>query len=74
MGRVRARFPLIRLALVAALWLGIAEVLWQCTRHVADWFVMTDELYYERLAISVDRLHTPFAHVHGQSVSNINQL
>ncbi len=41
---------------------------------VADWFVMTDELLYERLALSVDRTHSPLPHVHGEMVSNINQL
>ncbi len=28
------------------------------TRRIADWFVMTDELLYERLALSVDRSHS----------------
>jgi hypothetical protein len=44
------------------------------TSHVADWFVMTDELLYERLALSVDRLHSPIPHVHGVVVANLNQL
>ncbi len=35
---------------------------------------MTDELLYERLALSVVRLHSPLPHVHGQFVPNINQL
>ncbi|MFL5955406.1 MAG: hypothetical protein ACJ76I_15000 [Gaiellaceae bacterium] len=41
---------------------------------MADWFVMTDELLYERLALSVVRLHTPIPHVHGVTIGNINQL
>jgi hypothetical protein len=44
------------------------------TSQVADWFVMTDELLYERLALSIDRLHSPIPHVHGVVVSNLNQL
>ena len=35
---------------------------------------MTDELLYERLALSVDRLGTVVPHVHGEIVSNLNQL
>jgi hypothetical protein len=41
---------------------------------VADWFVMTDELLYERLALSVDRLGSPIPHVHGTVIGSINQL
>ena len=44
------------------------------TSRVADWFVMTDELFYERLALSVVRLHSPLPHVHGELCANINQL
>ena len=35
---------------------------------------MTDELLYERLAISIANTHSPLPHVHGEAVSNINQL
>ena len=35
---------------------------------------MTDELLYERLALSVDRLGTVVPHVHGETVANLNQL
>src|SRR5581483_9344039 len=42
--------------------------------HVVDWFVMTDELLYERLAISVVRLHSPLPHVHGELIPNVSQL
>jgi hypothetical protein len=44
------------------------------TSQVADWFVMTDELLYERLALSVDRLHSPIPRVHGVVIANLNQL
>ncbi len=57
-----------------ALWLALGVGLAIVTSRVADWFVMTDELLYERLAISVVRLHSALPHVHGQSVPNINQL
>lgn len=62
------------LAVAVALWLVLSAVLAEFTARVADWFVMTDELLYERLAISVDRLHSPLPHVHGVLVGNVNQL
>src|SRR6476619_3614037 len=57
-----------------ALWLVAGAVLSAFTSRVADWFVMTDELLYERLALSVDRLHSTVPHVHGAVVASINQL
>src|SRR3954470_21470317 len=57
-----------------ALWLVSGAVLSAFTSRVVDWFVMTDELLYERLALSVDRLHSPVPHVHGVVVGSINQL
>jgi len=56
------------------LWLGLGAGLAAITGRVADWFVMTDELLYERLALSVVRLHSPLPHVHDQLVPSINQL
>src|SRR3954452_22470971 len=63
-----------RMGLPIALWLVSGAVLSAFTSRIADWFVMTDELLYERLALSVDRLHTPIPHVHGVTVGSINQL
>jgi hypothetical protein len=63
-----------RMAIPFALWLAAGAVLSAFTSRIADWFVMTDELLYERLALSVDRLHTPVPHVHGAAVASINQL
>src|SRR3954447_26120378 len=57
-----------------ALWLVSGAVLSAFTSRVVDWFVMTDELLYERLALSVDRLHSPVPHVHGAVIASINQL
>ena len=56
------------------LWLALGAGLATITSRVADWFVMTDELLYERLALSVVRLHSPLPHVHDQLVPSINQL
>jgi hypothetical protein len=65
---VRLELPLL------ALWLGLAVGLAAITSRVVDWFVMTDELLYERLAISVSRLHSPLPHVHGVLIPNASQL
>jgi len=56
------------------LWLGLGAGLAALTSRVADWFVMTDELLYERLAISVGRLHSPLPHVHRELVGTIDQV
>jgi hypothetical protein len=59
---------------IAALWLSLGGVLAILTTRVADWYVMTDELLYERLAISIGQLHSPLPHVHGELIANVNQL
>jgi hypothetical protein len=57
-----------------SLWLGLGFCLSLVTRRVADWFVMTDELLYERLAISITRTHSLLPRVHTDVISNLNQL
>jgi len=59
---------------VLALWLGAGAIVSALTRRVADWFVMTDELLYERLALSIARTGSPLPRVHTEIVSNVNQL
>jgi hypothetical protein len=59
---------------LAALWLALAAGLAALTAQVADWYVMTDELLYERLALSIGRLHSPLPHIHGELIDNVNQL
>lgn len=59
---------------VAAIWLVAGAVLAQATGRVKDWFVMSDELYYERLAISIAHSGSPLPHLHGQLVPNVDQL
>lgn len=49
-------------------------VLSLATTRVKNWFVMTDELYYERLAISVAQTGSLLPRIHGELVSNVNQL
>jgi hypothetical protein len=62
------------LPLLLGLWAGLALWLSSQTTRVVDWFVMTDELLYERLAISVSQLGSPLPHVHGELIPNVNQL
>jgi hypothetical protein len=79
---VRERRRSLRLALAAyryeagaaALWLVLAGVLAGLTSQVKDWYVMTDELLYERLALSIAHLGSPLPHVHGELIGNVNQL
>jgi hypothetical protein len=62
------------LAALLALWLAAAAGLQLLTTHVADWFVMTDELLYERLAISIARGQSPLPRVHDALVPSVDQL
>lgn len=66
---------LVRTAVpVLVLWLAAGAVLAQATGRVKDWFVMSDELYYERLAISIAHSGSPLPRLHGQLVPNVDQL
>ena len=59
---------------VIALWLVLGRALSAVTGRVTDWFVMTDELLYERLAISIARFGSPLPRVHGTLIPNVSQL
>ena len=56
------------------LWVAAGALLALVTTRVADWFVMTDELLYERLGISVAQGGSPLPRVHGTAIGNLNQL
>ena len=66
--------PLAGLGAVAGLALTLGWILSLATTRVKNWFVMSDELYYERLAISVAQTGSLLPRVHGELVSNVNQL
>src|SRR6478735_10792785 len=68
------RSPRLRPLWLAALWVALAGVLATLTTQVKDWYVMTDELLYERLAVSVAQLHSPLPRIHGELIANVNQL
>jgi hypothetical protein len=55
-------------------WLVLGWALSRLSTRVLDWYVMTDELLYERLALSVVHLHSPLPRVHGDLIPNVNQL
>ena len=55
-------------------WLALGAGLAALTTRVADWLVMTDELLYERLALSVIRLRSPLPHVHREMVATFDQM
>ena len=54
--------------------LVLGWILSLATTRVKNWFVMTDELYYERLAISVAQTGSLLPRLHGELVPNVNQL
>src|SRR5438045_5749413 len=66
--------PRFRPLWLAALWLVLAGGLALLTSQVADWYVMTDELLYERLAISIASVGSPVPRIHGELIQNVNQL
>jgi hypothetical protein len=59
---------------MAVLWLALGAGLAVLTTRVVDWYIMTDELLYERLAISVGHHHSPLPQIHGEVIGNVNQL
>jgi hypothetical protein len=56
------------------LWALLASILSAIAANVRDWNAMSDELVYERLAISVGQLHSPLPHLHGEVVRSLAQL
>ena len=68
MRRLAHTLPVLSLVVVLGWALSLA------TTRVRNWFVMTDELYYERLAISVAQTGSLLPRVHGELVANVNQL
>ncbi len=67
--------PPTRLTLTAlAIWLAVSAWLAAFTGRVTDWYLMTDELLYERLAISIAHGLSPLPRVHGEAIASLNQL
>ena len=57
-----------------AVWVVLAAGLASATGRVGDWFVMTDELVYERLAINSARYLTPLPYLRGHLIPSLGQL
>jgi hypothetical protein len=70
---MRSRY-LVDGASVVAVALFLGWILSLATTRVKNWFVMTDELYYERLAVSVAQTASLLPRLHGELVPNVNQL
>ncbi len=60
--------------LLGGLWIALAAVLSAVTVQVRDWFDMTDELRYERLAIAIARTDSLVARIHGIDIKSFAQL
>lgn len=61
-------------AWVLGLWAALGVGLSLITTRVGDWFDMTDEMRYERLAIAIARNHSLNPQIHGVQVENWSQL
>ena len=59
---------------LVVLWVGLAIGLQAITTRVVDWYYMTDELLYERLAVSIARSGSPLPFLHGRLVPVLDQL
>jgi hypothetical protein len=59
---------------LAALWTALGLGLSVLVAHVRDWFDMTDEMRYERLAIAIARTHSLVPRVHGVDIHSYSQL
>ena len=68
------RSGFLRLLPAFAIWAAAATALAIPARRVVDWFWMTDELLYERLAFSVVHTGSPLPSLHGQRVPVTNFL
>jgi hypothetical protein len=61
-------------ALVVGLWMVAALGVSAITGRITDWYVMTDELVYERLAISAARTGSPVPRIHETFIRSLDQL
>ena len=59
---------------ILVLWAALAAGLAVLTTHARDWFAMTNELLYERRAISVAQTLSPLPRLRGELVPSYDQL
>jgi hypothetical protein len=73
--RLARRGPLIAdVAAAIVLAAALGWILSHATTRVVNWFVMTDELFYERLGISIAHTGSLVPRYRGEVVGNVNQL
>ncbi len=65
---------MIRVPSLAAVAVVSAVILASLATRVGDWAVMTDELLYERLALSIAQTGSPIPTLHGEHVGVLAQL
>ncbi len=71
----RRELPLLWRSLpLLTLWIAAGVVLAAITGRARDWFDMTDEMRYERLAASISRTHSVVPRIHGVLVESWAQL
>ena len=58
---------------VGALWAVLGGILALVTSRIGDWYAMTDEMRYERLAISIARTHSLVPRIHGIDIKSFSQ-
>jgi hypothetical protein len=61
-------------AAAIGLWAIAATIVSLIAYRVTDWYVMTDELVYERLALNIARTGSVLPRIHGTSVRSLDQL
>jgi hypothetical protein len=73
-GRLRSPRFLAATGLILLWWGASAALALGCSGRIRDWAVMTDELQYAKLALSVAEARSPLPSIHGTTVSVANQL
>ena len=62
------------LLVVGALWAVLGGIVALVTSQMGDWYAMTDEMRYERLAISIAQTHSLVPRIHGVDIQSFAQL
>jgi hypothetical protein len=73
-GRLRSPRFLATAGLILLWWGASAALALWFSGRIRDWAVMTDELQYAKLALSVAEARSPLPSIHGTTVSVANQL
>src|SRR5262245_11631810 len=66
--------PSRHVLLVGGLWAVLGGILAVVTSSLGDWYTMTDEMRYERLAISIAQTHSLVSRIPGVDIRSFSQL